>query len=222
MWSTIFIIDPLYSVPLFFGVIAALAVSRQKFWGHRANTVCLIVSTGYLLWTVGAKVYVTRLAEASLKRQDVSYEEMLTIPSPFNTLLWRVLAVDDAGYYEGFYSLFDNTKDVRVKHYPSDDTLLEGMADHWPVKRLRWFTHGFYSVKKPSDDVVITDLRMGMEPFYVFQFSVGEAGNPHGKPKRVSRGVDRRDLDSLVWVWHRIWTEKPRPLVGEVHYLLSG
>ena len=58
-----------------------------------------------------------------------------------------------------------------------------------------------------EDDIVITDLRMGMEPFYVFQFKVGKAGNPHAKPEKSKRVVGERGWDSLVWVWHRIWSK---------------
>ena len=209
MWSTIFIIDPLYSAPLFFGVLAALVSSRKKSWGHLANTVCLVVSSVYLLWTVGAKTYVTGLAQASLRRQEVSYEKMLTIPSPFNTLLWRVLAMDDKGYYEGFYSLFDQSRDVQMTHYPSHGNLLEDVADHWPVKRLQWFTHGFYAVARSVDDIIIKDLRMGMEPFYVFQFKVGAVGNGHANPTRNRQVMDERGWDQLRWVWQRIWKEEP-------------
>jgi len=210
LWSTIFIIDPVYSVPLFFGVVAALMVSRKRSWGHVANGVCLLLTTIYLMWTVGAKIYVTDIAHQSFKRKSVSYQKMLTIPAPFNTLLWRVLATDDTGYFEGFYSLLDHTKDVYVKHYPSEKSLLEDMADHWPVKRLQWFTHGFYSVRKVVDDIVITDLRMGSEPFYVFQFKVGEGGNPGAKPTRTSRVKGEPRWDQLRWVWHRIWTAEPK------------
>jgi len=210
MWSTIFIVDPLYSVPLFFGALAALMVSRKRSWGRVANAVGLLLSTIYLMWTVGAKIYVTDIAHQSLKRQGISYQKMLTIPAPFNTLLWRVLAMDNTGYLEGFYCLFDRTKDIQVKNYPSEKGLLKDMADHWPVKRLKWFTHGFYSVRKIVDDIVITDLRMGLEPFYVFQFNVGQAGNPRAKPTRTSwvRGEPR--WDQLRWVWQRIWTAEPK------------
>jgi inner membrane protein len=210
MWSTIFIIDPVYSAPLFAGILTALIVSRKRSWGHVTNTVCLTLSTLYLVWGIGAKVYVTHRAQESLTRQDIAYEKMLTIPAPFNTLLWRVLAMDENGYYEGFYSFFDRTRDVQVTHYPSDKKLLEPMADHWPVKRLQWFTNGFYAVEQLADAVVITDLRMGMEPFYVFQFKVGEIGNPHGKPTRNKRVTGERGWDTLTWVWQRIWTREPK------------
>ena len=209
MWSTIFIIDPAYSAPLFFGVLAALVISRKKSWGHTINTVCLILSTLYLVWSIGAKVYVTNLAHASLKRQNMSYEKILTIPSPFNTVLWRILAMDEKGYYEGFYSLLDPTRDVQVTHYPSNKDLLQDLANHWPVKRLQWFTHGFYAVKSMLNAIIITDLRMGMEPFYVFQFKVGEIGNPHVKTTKIKRIAGERRWDILRWVWHRIWTDAP-------------
>jgi inner membrane protein len=209
MWSTIFIIDPLYSAPLFFGVTAALVASRKRSWGHRANTIGLILSTLYLSWTIGAKVHVNQTAQASLQRQEVSYEKMLTIPGPFNTLLWRVIAMDDEGYFEGFYSLFDHARDVKVTRYPSDRSLLQEMANHWPVKRLQWFTHGFYGVEQFQNDIVMKDLRMGMEPFYVFQFKVGEVGNPHVTPTRHKQISGGRGWDTLRWVWQRIWTEEP-------------
>jgi inner membrane protein len=209
MWSTIFIIDPAYSLPLFFGVLAALMVSRKRSWGRTANAVGLLLSTVYLMWTVGVKIYVTDIAHHSLKAQGIIYQKMLTIPTPFNTLLWRVLAMDDTGYVEGFYSLFDRSKDVYVKHYPSEKTLLKNMADHWPVQRLKWFTHGFYSVRRATDGTVITDLRMGLEPFYVFQFNVGQSGNPIETPTRTGRMKAERSWRQLRWVWQRIWTAEP-------------
>jgi inner membrane protein len=211
MWSTVFIIDPLYSFPLFFGVAAALVTARKRSWGYLANRVGLILSTTYLVWTVGTKVYVTHIAYASLKQQNVTYQRMLTTPTPFNTLLWRVLAMDEKGYYEGFFSIFDGTRQFQVTYYPSDQGLLAGMADHWPVKRLQWFTHGFYSVRQQMDDIVMTDLRMGLEPSYIFQFKVGKAGNPHAEANKSKRVVGKRGWDSLTWVWHRIWTDQPLP-----------
>jgi inner membrane protein len=209
MWSTIFIIDPVYSVPLFFGVLAALILSRNSSRGHVINTVCLALSTSYLMWSVGAKLYVTNTVRESLQRQNIRYHQLLTVPAPLNTLLWRVLAMEDHGYYEGFYSLFDETDDIQVKHYPSREDLLQGITDHWPVKRLQWFTHGFYSVERLADDIVITDLRMGLEPSYVFRFKVAEVDNPHNRPTKSRQMFDARSWKQLRWVWQRIWNATP-------------
>ncbi len=209
MWSTIFIIDPLYSIPLMFGVLAALIGRRHRMWGHKANAFCLVLSTLYLMWSVGAKLYVTQLARQSFHRQGISYERMVTIPAPFNTLLWRVLAMDDTGYFEGFHSLFDHTRTVRVKHYPSDSACLKDIDDQWAVKRLQWFTHGFYSTQRVGNDIVITDLRMGMEPYYVFRFKVGKTNDYRVQPVHPDRVRGEPGWERLGWVWRRIWSDKP-------------
>jgi len=46
-WSTIFIIDPLYTLPLLIGVIAALVMSRETTRGHLLNRFGLVVSSIY-------------------------------------------------------------------------------------------------------------------------------------------------------------------------------
>jgi len=209
MWSTIFIIDPAYSLPLFVGVLTALILTRQSSWGHTINTACLILSTTYLLWTVGAKLHTEKVAHESLQRQNITYHKVLTVPTPFNTVLWRVLIMDDDKYYEGFYSLLDPTRNIEFTRYPSDPQALKGIQKHWPVRRLQWFTHGFYSVQQLVDDIVITDLRMGLEPSYVFSFKVGEVGNPRPVPTESRRVYSERPWGQLQWVWQRIWTVEP-------------
>ena len=209
MWSTIFIIDPVYSIPLFIGVLAALIMTRNNSRGHLINTACLALSTIYLVWSIGVKFHVNQTAHRSLKDQNLTYQKFLTVAAPFNTLLWRVLVLDPDGYYEGYYSLLDKSKNIRFKHYPGNRELLDNIADHWPVQRLQWFTHGYYSVQQLSGDIVITDLRMGSEPNYVFRFKVGQAGNPHTIPTPSSRFISERDWEGLRWVWERIWSEEP-------------
>jgi inner membrane protein len=158
---------------------------------------------------VGAKLRIENVARESLQQQNITYNKLLTVPSPFNTLLWRVLVVDDDKYYEGFYSLFDPMRNIEFTQHPSDPQLLKGIEKHWPVQRLQWFTHGFYSVQRLLDDIVITDLRMGMEPSYVFRFKVGRMGNPHAIPTDSRRVYSERQWEQLQWVWQRIWTTEP-------------
>jgi inner membrane protein len=75
------------------------------------------------------------------------------------------------------------------------------------VKRLQWFTHGFYSVRQMENDIVIADLRMGSEPYYVFQFKVGELSNPHPIPTKSERVRMAMGWDQLQKVWERIWRD---------------
>ena len=83
---------------------------------------------------------------------------------------------------EGWHSLLDSDHAIEFTHHRSATALLTGLESHWPVARLQWFTKGFYSVRSEGRDVVITDLRMGQEPQYVFRHTVAQRGNPHWEP----------------------------------------
>lgn len=205
-WSTIFIIDPLYTVPLLVGVLGALVLGRDRRRGLRWNAVGLALSTVYLAWSLGAKLYVQERVEAVLAERGLAHEAVLVTPAPFTTVLWRVLVMVPEGYYEGFYSLLDGSGALPLQRHPSEPRLLAGLEDSAPVQRLQWFTKGFYSVSRRGDEVRITDLRMGLEPAYVFSFRVGALRNPHAVPVPVARVGTPRDYRRLSWLWRRIWS----------------
>lgn len=204
-WSTIFIIDPMYSLPLLIGIIAALVTGRRAKWGYTTNAAGLALSTAYLLWTLGAKGHVESVANAALEEQGISTQKVLTTPTPFNSVLWRILAVDDGHYYEGFYSLLDDSNAVEFTRLSRSLSLIEPLKQTWPVQRLAWFTKDFYAAEREAGDIVIKDLRMGVEPDYVFRFRVGQVGNPHAFPAPVTRLPAERNWGRLHWVWARIW-----------------
>lgn len=205
-WSTVFDIDPIYTVPLLIGVTSSLLFFQgTKNRGHKLNNLGLTLSTAYLAWSISAKIFVMNFIESELHDQNVKYSQMLVMPTPFNTILWRILLIDETGYYEGFYSMLEERKRTQLKHYQSNENLLRGITNHWPVKRLQWFTKGFYAVQRQGLDIVITDLRMGLEPFYLFWFAVGEIGNPHAKPIKPVQVRREWNLAPLASAWQRIW-----------------
>ena len=204
-WSTLFIIDPSYTLPLLVGSIAALVAGRRARWGHVANAIGLTLSGAYLLWSLGAKLHVESIARARLNELGITAEQVLTTPTPFNTVLWRILAVNDAHYYEGLYSLLDDSKAIELTRRDRSLSLLESLRDTWPVQRLHWFTKNFYAAEVAAGKVVIKDLRMGLEPDYVFRFKVGRMANPHPQPVPVQRLPAQRNWDRLPWLWARIW-----------------
>ena len=56
---------------------------------------------------------------------------------------------------------------------------------------------------------MISDLRMGLEPHYVFNFHVARIGNPHPVPVVPAQLPGIRDFSRLHWVWARIWDPDP-------------
>lgn len=204
--SAVFIIDPAYTIWLALGVLAVVLLNRQGMTGYRLNAAALAVSTAYLGWAFAAKAHVTGVAARSLEAQGISYAKLLSTPAPFNTLLWRFVAMHpDGSYSEGYYSLFDGTRDVKFDRYESKVALLDAVGDEWQVERLKWFTHGFYKVAQNSPAIVISDLRMGVEGSYVFNFKVGDI-LPGGEVQPANeRMTTNRGAERLPLVWHRIW-----------------
>ena len=200
--STIFIIDPLYTLPLLAGIIAVL-ISRDH--GRTWNSVGLALSTLYLAWTAGAKLYVDAQIADALQTQQIEHRAVFTTPAPFNSLLWRAVVMDESGYYEGYYSVLDDDNAIAFHHYPSDNSLLAGLEEDWNTQRLQWFSKGFYSVRKDGKQVVISDLRMGYEPDYVFSFAVADLDNPHARPVDPVHLPTNRDWRLLEKIWARIW-----------------
>ncbi len=204
--SSTFIIDPAYTIWLAIGVIAVLAFNRQTRLGYKVNAICLALASSYLAWTMTAKAHVTAIAERSMERQGLTHNHLLSTPAPFNTLLWRFVAMQDDGYYVGYYSVFDDTKDIKFTRYESRTDLLEPLADTWGVKRLQWFSHGFYRVSQPSpSELVITDLRMGVEDAYVFSFKIADIA-ADGSMNPANERIPVKRVTSRLWqFWYRIW-----------------
>ena len=205
----LFIIDPLFTLPIVAGVAAAWFLSTKSSLGHRLNAAGLLVATVYLGWALGVREFVNLDVRDRLKAQQVPSEKLISTPAPFNTLLWRFVGLDGDRYFETYYSIFDGETPLVVDHYPRNLELLEGLEDHPPVARLRWFTRGFYRASRIGDDIVITDLRMGSEPNYVFSFTVARAADPQPIPVRDVQRDTEIDWGQLRWVWRRIWEPLP-------------
>jgi inner membrane protein len=203
-WGSVFIIDPLFTLPLIAGVLAVAIARRRPRRAYRFNLAMLALSIAYLGWSFAAKFHVQDVARKELARQGIEHRQIVTLAAPFNTILWRVVVMTPDGYAEGWHSLLDSDHAIEFTHHRSATALLTGLESHWPVARLQWFTKGFYSVRPEGRDVVITDLRMGAEGYYAFQFKVGEIGNPHSVPMPSERLESTLDDAALTELWRRL------------------
>ena len=185
-WSTIFIIDPTFSVPIMLGLLAALVLSRERGLGHRLSNAGLVIGVAWLALTVVIKAHVDRVAGDSLPAGVTRY---LTTPSPFNAVLWRVVAMTgDGRYLEGYYSLLDAEPRISFVSRPDGHGLLEPLRSEAAVARLVWFSRGFFSGRELGDGaVVISDLRMGFEERFVFSFVVGRREGGGIEPVPIRR-----------------------------------
>ncbi|MBL0421368.1 metal-dependent hydrolase [Ramlibacter sp. AW1] len=204
--GSIFIIDPLFTVPLLVGLGVALA--RRSGRGLRWNIAGLALSTAYLGWSFAAQDHVRGVAQESLAASAAAPARVLVTPTPFNTVLWRVVAMDQdgRGYREGFYSLLDADRSMRWRRFERDPALDRELGGLWAVQRMAWFTHGFWRLREVDGQAVLSDLRMGQEPFYTFSFRVAQRGSGWQEVRPVnlgSRGADPKAW--LAWTWQRLW-----------------
>ena len=90
--GSLFIIDPAYTLPLLVGVVAALRM-KDRARGLRWNAVGLVASCVYLAWGVFAQGHIEHQARLSLRAQGIAASRVLVTPAPFQSLLWRVVAL---------------------------------------------------------------------------------------------------------------------------------
>ena len=249
--GSIFIIDPLYTLPLVAGVLAAMRLRRHApDRAQRWNAAGLVASTAYLAWTLIAQAQVAGVVNRSLAATPLADGRVLVTPTPFNSLLWRIVVMDDDGYHEGLRSLLDESDEVELQFHGSQPELLQPLQDDWTVQRLAWFSKGFYSVQEvgpearvatgsastigqvlglvdtaaagAADDpaagrpVVMTDLRMGQTPWFVFSFVVAEREAQGVAPvPSLQLPTERPPTAVLGWIWRRITDENLGPLAPE-------
>ena len=199
--STIFIIDPAYTLPLVVGVLTALFLKRESEGRQISAWLGLGLSSAYLVWTVGAKFHIERVMREELSDQELAWQSILTTPAPFNSILWRAVVMAEGGYYEAWYSMLDEPHTLEFSFHADDKTLIEPIWRHWPVQRLAYFTHGFFGVREMNGSVVMSDLRMGVEPTYTFNYRVADFKDGATVPvvsTRVETPWDPRQLNALL------------------------
>jgi inner membrane protein len=205
MWATLFIIDPLFTLPMLVAVVITAAWPTKKSSGSVARA-ALLLSTLYLGWSWTAQSIVARHTEDALAERGFSGASVFLTPTPFNTLLWRIVVLTEHGYLEGFDSLLVDDGPIDLSAYRSDRQLLLDADTVWAVSRLRWFSRDFVKAGVVDGRLLITDLRMGQEPIYVFTHVVAARGNPHWEPvatELISPAIDER---VLMDAWRRMWT----------------
>jgi len=204
-WATLFIIDPLYTLPLLAGMLAVLIRPSSRCAG-RWLAAGLVLSTLYLGWSWTGKTVVTANARQTLAAGGLRNAPLFVTPTPLNTLLWRVVARIEGGHLEGLDSVIADDGPIEFVFHPSDDAAL-AQADNVPAaQRLQWFAGGFVSASMDGDTLILSDLRMGQHPNYVFRHAVAQRGNPHWhpiEPQRIPATLRTRDLAKI---WNRIWS----------------
>ncbi len=165
-FPAVFIIDPVYTLVLLAGVIVFWRRGRD---GARALRICLALSTLYLGVGVAGNLSVRARAETHPAFQGKLVHVQ---PTPFNILGWQILGVDGKQTVAALTGIAPSCSIVPVIQKPRTAQLPDVASMPASVKRLVWFTDGFYQYRVAGDKLIMSDLRIGFAPSFVFSFEV--------------------------------------------------
>ncbi|MCL9808895.1 metal-dependent hydrolase [Flavobacterium luminosum] len=158
--KTIFVIDPLYTLPLLIGLVMIWRTPNAILRAQYARR-SLYFSSLYLLLSCGIKLYAVAQFEKALTAQKVLYEKLIVKPTAFNLILWNANVATEKGYLLGDYSLFD-TQPIRFTTYPKNETLAKRLQHNPDFKKLQIISEGWYLLSQKSGKLYCNDLRFGL------------------------------------------------------------
>lgn len=160
-FDSITIIDPFYTLPLLIGVLITLYQQyKNKKWSQ-ANNVGLMISTIYLIFTLWHKQQINDSIKDELKKQNITYQSLKTIPVGIGNINWYGVAKSNHELFIGKFSdLEDN--EIVFHSFPINDQLLDKI-DSDLIARLKWFSQGYYTVAIENGTIRLYNLQCDMQ-----------------------------------------------------------
>jgi len=196
--SSVFIIDPLYTLPLLAGCAAFLLRPTAV----RAITAGLVLSTGYLGWSLAAQQAITERVQPVLAEAGFADAELLVQPMPFNTVLWRATAITGQQRIEIVTGFLDGNSPLTLEYFPRQPELASSVAQLPEARRLEWFTRGFLDYQTRDGEITATDVRLGIPGSHPFTFVLAnEQGGvlTPGKGEQAPRPTFNSATLPLLW-----------------------
>lgn len=210
-WNTVFIIDPMYTLPFAFFLIGALFIrkdlKRRKKWNNRG----LVFSTSYLALGVVIKLILLANATSTLASVKLPNNQTMVTPMPLTAVYWNYITQDKTNYYIAYKSLFGSMSSTEIDTIPKQHELLPKSG--LPKEKqdlLKHITNGYYAVKQHGDSTWVYDIRFGTTS----QFTNRENRNPimsyswvkteHGPYFFRSQGRDFSKIDFGNF-WKRVF-----------------
>ncbi|MBA6152489.1 metal-dependent hydrolase [Gelidibacter maritimus] len=207
-FKSIFVIDPLYTLPFLVFLILTMFQKRTSRKRRIYNNIGLIVSSSYLALTLVLKSVAFTKFKSALEDQQIAYKQIDVRPSPLNTILWSANIETDDAYLLAYYSFFDS-QPIAFQTYKKNHELLGDLVNTEKVQRMINISKGWYTIINKDDKLLFNDLRFGLLSMdagaqnFVFQYEV--VRNDHGEVCFVEQEKSPRDGKKLMGdLWTRI------------------
>lgn len=162
-FNSVFVVDPLYTLPFGLLLLIVLFLKRENHWRRRLNYTGIIYSSLYLLWGVIVKLTILNKSDQYFESAGLRGQNTIVTPMPFTSFYWMMLTESDSSYYIGYKSLFYDFNPNDIEIIPKNHEELEKLQ--WKGKNytetLKFLSNGFYSTELKEDTLCVYDLRFG-------------------------------------------------------------
>ncbi|WP_020605873.1 metal-dependent hydrolase [Spirosoma spitsbergense] len=189
----LYVIDPLFTLPLLVSTLVLIGYNRRYTWGRAWAIAGLCWALAYVGAASVSKAIASRGIRESLSAANLSGTHFFATPTPFNSLLWYVVATNEPGYAIGYRSAFEKPEHrTAFTFFPQQKSLLSGVYTSAEVARLIEFADGYYTVERDRLGLGINVLRFGQvggwqQPTAPFTFRY-QLGNEINNRLVVQRG----------------------------------
>ncbi|WP_323753119.1 metal-dependent hydrolase [Marinobacter sp.] len=217
--NSIFIIDPLYTLPLLLG--CAYFLIRPP--AAKALALGLLASSLYLGWTVTAQYLITERVKPALAAAGLNDTALMVQPMPLNTVLWRATAINDDLRVEIVTGFFDGDSEITLEPFPRNSELAQSVSHLPEAQRLEWFTKGFLHYELNGQKITATDIRLGIPGAHPFTFVLAEVDGADLTPL-PSGQLPRPAMNpaALPILWSRLTGRMPALCLGTLSAPLNG
>ncbi len=213
--NNLFIIDPLFSLPLLIAALASLIFPADRPWRRGLTLGALALATAYTAWSFSAKTVIDRRFARQIAASGLQVEHWLSAPTALNTVLWRCLAAGERdgcpGFWIGYASLLDDRPAIAWRWVPQRPELLGRWRDSRAARCVQWFSRGYYVVRLIDGRPLLSDLRFGeltafkpeieaVERPWIFNFHLDADGHSFSRPEPTLE----RGSDVITALWHRL------------------
>ncbi|MBE14805.1 MAG: metal-dependent hydrolase [Cytophagaceae bacterium] len=204
-FNSIFVIDPLYTLPFLICLLGAAFSSRATVQRKKRNWTGIYLSTGYLLLTVVLKGVAFYSITSDLKSKNITYSALSTRPAPFNTILWNANVDTEDAYLISDYSFFD-TQPMTWQRFPKQRAAASTIINTSEVQRLIDVAQGWYLLEYENDHWYFNDLRFGLIPLsetesqFVFRYRLEQT-----QTGEIQVFEDRPDTRAMRGLFELLW-----------------
>lgn len=212
-FKTVFVVDPLYTLPFMAFLVWALVLNRESKRRRKLNWIGIGISSLYLLVTTTSKTIANQAFEESfgaIHEEVIRYDSR---PTPLNTVLWTANVETQQGFYLGYHSHFDS-EPATYKFVPKNHHLLGDLKEHPKILKLKQITQDWYCVQDNQGTLEFIDLRFGeiagweeeLSQF-VFVYAIDQSDPQDIEVSRVELDYSGTS-EAFRQLWKRMWGDQ--------------